>query len=336
MLVRWVGFLLGAIAVSVTSYVVIWPRVLHATSSPHMSPAAKNYLDQAIKLFREQHINAAKVDWQTLTKEAYWAADGAKTTADTYPAIWFIIRSLGEKHTLLVDPDHARADATGKPSGEAKPQPFLPPRGERLTNGIGVIRLFGFFGPVDEGKLYAQQARAQISDMKAHGVCRFVLDLREDDGGNMYPMLNGVSGLLEPGVLGTFQFPDGEYAAWALADGTVTEQPPRRSLPVARRTSPTLPVAVLIGRDTGSAGEFTAMSFEGRANTRFFGSPTAGFVTANTPIQLSDGAVLVMTVAWGLDRTGRRYVDRIEPDEATGSGDAALCAAVTWLSHQSC
>jgi C-terminal processing protease CtpA/Prc len=78
------------------------------------------------------------------------------------------------------------------------------------------------------------------------------------------------------------------------------------------------------------------MSFEGRQRTRFFGSPSAGFVTANSPIPLPDGAVLVMTVAWGLDRTGKRYVDRIEPDEDTGSGGAALGVAVDWLSHQSC
>jgi hypothetical protein len=335
MLVRWVGFLLAAMAVSLTTYVVIWPRGLHATSSPQMSPAAKNYLDQAIRLFREQHINAAKVDWQTLTKEAYWTADGAKSTADTYPAIWFIIRSLGEKHTLLVDPDQARAAATGKPSGSAKPEPLLLPQGAQLANGIGVIRLFGFMGSVDQGKLYAKTAQAKISDMKAHGVCRFVLDLREDTGGNMYPMLNGVRGLLEPGILGTFLSPRGQYASWALRDGAVTVLPPRNALPAATRTSPTLPVAVLIGPHTGSAGEFTAMSFEGRPNTRFFGSPSAGFVTANVPISLSDGAILVMTSSWGLDRTGKRYVNRIEPDEDIGSA-AALEAAANWLAHRSC
>jgi carboxyl-terminal processing protease len=106
--------------------------------------------------------------------------------------------------------------ATGKPSGDAKPQPLLLPKATRLPNGIGVIRLFGFMGTVDQGKLYTETAQRKISDLKAQGACRFVLDVREDTGGNMYPMLNGVSGLLEPGTLGTFLSPHGKYTSWVL------------------------------------------------------------------------------------------------------------------------
>jgi hypothetical protein len=51
-----------------------------------MSAEAKLYLDQAIKLLREQHINSSNLDWQALTQKAYAAASGAKKTADTYSA----------------------------------------------------------------------------------------------------------------------------------------------------------------------------------------------------------------------------------------------------------
>jgi peptidase S41-like protein len=326
-------FVALALAVSVPAVIAL--EAARSTASTNMSPEAKAYLDRAIALFREQHINSAKADWPTLTHDAYAAAAGSRTTADTYPAIRLIIKELGEKHTLFVDPDQAKAVATGKPSGKAVPPPMLLPEGTRLANGIGVIRLYGFMGPIDQGKLYTETAQGKIGDMKAHGICRFVLDIRDDTGGNMYPMLNGVKGLLEPGILGTFQSPHGQYASWALDDGAVTVRPPQDTFPVGIRTSATLPVAVLIGPHTASAGEFTAMSFEGRPNTRFFGSPSAGFVTANSPVPLSDGAVLVMTNSWGLDRTGKKYVDRIEPDEETGVG-GALDSAVKWLSSQPC
>jgi carboxyl-terminal processing protease len=333
---RWVGFLLVAMALSMTTYAVIWPRIVHATSKPQMSPIAKKYLDQSIALFREQHINAAKMDWPALTQQAYAAADGARTTADTYPAISLIIRALGEKHTFFADPDEARAMMTGKPSGDAKPSPFQLPEGTLLGKDIGVVRLFGFEGSVKQGSLYAETAQAKIRAMKARGICRFILDLRGDVGGNMYPMINGVSGLLEPGILGTFLSPHHQYQAWALQSGAVRVLPAQDTAPVAKRTSAALPVAVLIGPQTASAGEFTVMSFKGRPNTRFFGAPSAGFVTGNSAFPLSDGAVIFMTDVWGLDRTGKKYVDRIKPDEDTGSGEAALHAAVTWLSHQSC
>lgn len=307
-----------------------------ASSVPGMSQEAKAYLDRAIALFREQHINSSKMDWPTLTQKAYAAAAGAKTTADTYPAIRLIIVALGEKHTVFLDPDHARAQSTGKASGKAEPPPLLLPEGLRLANGIGVVRLYNFIGSPEAGRLYTRSAQKKIADMKAHGVCRFVVDLRANPGGNMYPMLTGISGLLEPGVLGIFENPQGQFSPWVLKDGVVTELPFQERLPSPTTGRATPPVAVLIGPQTLSSGEFTAISFKGRANTRFFGAPTGGYVTGNDLVPLPDGAVIVMTSTYGRDRTGKKYIDRIEPDENTGSGGAALDAALKWLSAQPC
>jgi C-terminal processing protease CtpA/Prc len=302
-----------------------------------ISPAARAYLDRAIALFREDHINSLKMDWPALTQRAYAAAAAAKTTADTYPAIWLIIHELGEKHTTFIDPDHARALSTGKTSGKATPPPLLLPEVMRLANGIGVIRLYGFIGSLERAKLYTQTARRKIADLKTRGICRFVLDLRANGGGNMYPMLGGLSGLLEPGVLGIFENPEGQYSPWVLKkNGVVEELDYRKTRPHGTVDQAAPPVAVLIGPETASSGEFTAMAFEGRANTRFFGAPSAGYVTANEMTPLSDDAVIVMTTAWGLDRTGKKYVDRIEPDENTGAGGAAFDRAVKWLSGQRC
>jgi hypothetical protein len=43
-----------------------------------------------------------------------------------------------------------------------------------------------------------------------------------------------------------------------------------------------------------------------------------------------------MTVGWGVDRMGKKYNDRIEPDVTTGAGGPAMDAAVKWLSAQPC
>src|SRR5581483_1404382 len=156
------------------------------------SPEAKAYLDKAIALFREQHINSAKMDWPALTEKAYAAAAGAKTSADTYPAIRLIIKELGEKHTLFLEPDQARADMTGKASGKAVPPPFILPEASQLPNHIGAVRLRGFIGSTEKGKLYASTAQSKVRQLQSGGACRFLLDLREDTGGNMYPMLDGI------------------------------------------------------------------------------------------------------------------------------------------------
>jgi hypothetical protein len=48
-----------------------------------------------------------------------------------------------------------------------------------------------------------------------------------------------------------------------------------------------------------------------------------------------------MTGSWGLDRTGKKYLDRIEPDESIGMfdeliGNGVVDSAVKWLSTQRC
>lgn len=307
------------------------------TKPAPMSPAAKAYLDQAITLFREAHINSAEMNWPALTEKAYTAASGAQSTADTYPAIRLIIKALGEKHTVFLEPDQAKADTTGKNSGTASAPPFQPPEAVRLASGIGVVTLHGFMGSPDQAQLYARQGQAEIERAKAEGVCRFVVDLRDDTGGNMYPMISSVAGLLDDGVLGTFVNAHKQFVPWLLKDGTTTVGQMSYSLARAKPlTSVQIPVAVLIGPMTASAGEFTAMSFEGRPRTRFFGGESAGYVTANQPMPLSDGAVILMTSGWGIDRTGKKYLDRIEPDENTGAGNEAVAAAVKWVSAQPC
>jgi hypothetical protein len=302
-----------------------------------MSPEARAYLDHAIALFRQTHINSSKMDWPALTSDAYAAAAGAKTTADTYPAIWLIIKRLGEKHTFFQDPDQAKAQATGTNSGKAVAPQLLLPEALRLANAIGVIRLYQFGGSQAQAALYSQTGQAKISELKRQGVCRFVVDLRADSGGNMYPMISSVGALLGNGALGTFENGAGKYTPWLLKDGVATIGPISDSpTAAAKPIEGAVPVAVLIGPPTASAGEFTAMSFKGRPNTRFFGEPTAGYVTANQPIPLPDGAVIIMTVGWGIDRAGRKYTDWIEPDEITGAGGQAMDAAVKWLSTQPC
>ena len=264
-------------------------------------------------------------------------AAGAKTTADTYPAIWLIIKALGEKHTFFMTPDQAKAQSTGKASNDIEPPPLLLPEGAKLSQGVGVIRLYGFSGSIEQGRQYAEFGQTKLEGLQAQGICKFVMDLRPNVGGNMYPMIDAVRGLLDDGVLGTFENAAGQVTPWVLRDGKTTTVVGGVAAPArSNRVQNSVPVAVLIGPSTSSAGEYTAMSFKGRANTRFFGAATSGYITANQPVPLSDGAVIIMTAAWGSDRTGRKYVDRMEPDEVTGAGGPALDAAVNWLSRQRC
>jgi C-terminal processing protease CtpA/Prc len=98
-------------------------------------------------------------------------------------------------------------------------------------------------------------------------------------------------------------------------------------------------VAVLIGPLTASSGEFTALALRNRPLTRLFGQPTFGVPTGNETKQLSDGAVVFLTVCLGADRSGETFDGPIPPEEPVPTtwavfgteDDPPVAEAISWL-----
>ncbi len=188
--------------------------------------------------------------------------------------------------------------------------------------------------------------KRSINDSDALAV--LIVDLRFNGGGNMFPMIGGVSPLLGDGIVGAFHR-KGEHRDWRVVqkqdrdevDGQSTTRIDGVTLRSAWHDLRSAPVALLTGAKTASSGEATLVSFLGRPNTKTFGALTAGQSSANRGIRLSDGAMLLITTSLFADRTGRVYGGKITPDvavdeSADGPLDAqpAVVAAVKWLSEQ--
>lgn len=187
-------------------------------------------------------------------------------------------------------------------------------------------------------------AALALEALAAHaGACGWVVDVRLNAGGNMWPMLAAAGPLLGEGELGAFVLKDGERWAWTYESGTVRAD--GVAMDVARgapELAPLPPVAVLTSGLTASAGEALAVAFRGRPGARSFGEATAGVPTVNRAFPLPDGATLLLTVGRFADRTGRVYAEPLEPDEvlpvrwdAYGTPDDPLLqAASAWLLAQ--
>ncbi|AZS73781.1 hypothetical protein DDE74_25050 [Streptomyces lydicus] len=148
-------------------------------------------------------------------------------------------------------------------------------------------------------------------------------------------MLTVLAPLLGHGHLGSFVDAAGEVSGrWLLRDGVVyVDDEALSATPHPYLLAePEPPVAVLIDGRTMSAGEATLIAFLGMPRVRTFEAPTAGLATGNVAIDLTDGAVLVLTVAREADRTGRLYGNApIAPDQPTPGDADALTDAVAWL-----
>lgn len=168
------------------------------------------------------------------------------------------------------------------------------------------------------------------------------MDLRSNTGGDIYPMIAGIGPVLGEGVCGYFVVPasaDSDVRIpWSYANGasyfSKTELVSIGGVPYnLKEILP--PVAVLIGPSTISAGEATAISFEGRKRTTFLGQPSAGMTTGNSTFVLSDGAILVLATALEADRTGRVYNGAISPNFLeSAAGDSTINAAIRWINKQ--
>ena len=182
----------------------------------------------------------------------------------------------------------------------------------------------------------------QVIRSKDNGTrCGWIVDLRDNSGGNMWPMLLGMAPLLRTSVVnnedvGAFETAQGPQR-WTLT-ATAVQHAGKPVLDFGQSgyvlRQPGAPVAVLFGPHTGSSGEASALAWRGRAQTRSFGQPTAGVSTGNVVHTLADGSRLLLTTTLMRDRNDRGDGLKIEPDQRTDGDAATLAAAQQWLLAQ--
>ncbi len=145
-----------------------------------------------------------------------------------------------------------------------------------------------------------------------------MLDLRDLDADSPWPAFAALSTLLDGPAIGGF-VNRSETQHW-IADRGVARLAGGPALADVQPDAPEPPLrgplAVLIGPGTRNGGEDLVVAFRGRAHTRLFGSPTAGFPTAGVTVhQLSDGSLLGVLESRAADRTGVVHRQPIEPDD---------------------
>jgi hypothetical protein len=293
--------------------------------SAPMSETARTMVDTAIKLTKEKALRAPLVDWASVEPMVRLSAAGATTAADTYPAIRYLLGALGDHHSFLMP---ASAASDFKSGAVQNPAPDV----RAMPDKIGYISVPGYSGgEAASMKAYAVRTHELLAAAVPNVSCGWIVDLRGNGGGNMWPMLAGLKPFLGGAGLGSFEGRDGNGPKWTAGQGVGVEPP--APLNVLEDSW----VAVLTGPRTASSGEAVTIAFRGRPRSRSFGQGTAGLSTANQGLSLPDGSMMLVTTAIELDRDGNKYGGVIQPDvnvPAAPPGTAAdpvIAAAATWL-----
>jgi carboxyl-terminal processing protease len=278
-------------------------------------------------LMQANSINRLTIDWTAFRASVLRVAGASQTIADLNPAIREAITLLRDGHSSY----RSAAGTTifvGLRSCSAPSLVAVTP-----PANIGTVAVGAFSGTTEQANAFARQIQDTIAARDRDDLIGWIVDLRSNGGGNMWPMIAGLGPIIGGGPLGYFIGPTGSESGWDYRDGSSfsgnfavsTVSPPY----TLKRPAPR--VAVLSDNRIASSGEATLIAFRRRPNTRSFGQPTCGLSTANATYPLSDGATLTVTTSVMADRAKTRFGDSIPPDEVIDDPQQAIQRAIAWL-----
>jgi carboxyl-terminal processing protease len=276
------------------------------------SAAARAYLERALTALHDHSMDLKPSTWPSIKTRAERLARNARTPADTYAAIRVAIAALRDPHTIFLPPDKART--FNGPDAST----FNAPSGALIDHRFALVELPAFEGNDDAIAGYTTDGIRALRRLAAAAPCGWIVDLRGNNGGNMWPMLTVVLPLLRGSPVGYFVDKNGHRTPWNIQRAAVFsgdhQMVPLRNNVRLKAAAPA--VAVLQDEATGSSGEAVLVAFRGQPQTKTFGLHSAGAPSGNTLVYLSDGAELLVTEARDADRTGHVYPNLvpIEPD----------------------
>lgn len=279
------------------------------------SKKAKRILDKALDITENNSIVSDSINWIKTKKDLYALAEGAQTTKDCYSALNYLISILnkkGDNHSGFYPPEFNKKNKTENIDGRISKSKYL-------GASIGYIEVPGFMSINNKISVdFATKIQNQIKNLDSiYSINKWIVDLRENTGGNMYPMIAGLGPILGNEILGYFSSPKQklEYS-WEYKNGSAMAYGHKICTvknPYILKTK-ILQIIVLIGPHTGSSGEMTTISFIGKENVTLVGSPTAGYSTGNAGHKLSDGAVLNLCESFCKDRNKNSILGPIKPN----------------------
>lgn len=302
--------------------------VLAPASAP-LAADARAYLGAALDSLQRLSRHARTMDWALVRDSAFALAAGARTPRETWGALQWALTRVDRHSDLLVPvPRFSR---------------------EMVSGRVGYLRVPSFSGPATNSTL-ADSLQLAIAELERTGACGWIVDLRWNTGGNVWPMLAGIGPLLGDSVAAVHALPEGPTAL-LYRDGVSLQRETsgaewigtRVSVPPVVLRDRLAPVAVLVDSMTGSSGEAIALAFRGRPGARSFGTVTGGYATVNRNVRLADGVEMLVTVGVMGDPHGRPAEGgRLTPDEVVASprqylprpSDPASARAAAWVLAQ--
>lgn len=293
-------------------------------------------IKKMIREFERNSINKDSIDWKYFEKKVWESAVISKDSA--------VITALtlnGEKHSSYYDQtSKTYLSAEGKEDYNYKKiKPF-----ENEEN-LGYINIFPFINSrknldktLKKGAEYINENLQNIRRQDSKRLKGWIIDLRKNNGGNMWPMLISLTPFLEDEILGHFLIEE-KWHEWSkqenqIFDGSSNQTKKFIDAPLEYKLkNKNLKIAVLINGNTASSGEAAAIALMSNPNVKFFGNNTAGYTTSNSTITLKNNDVLILTSGVMADYTKQEYWNGVKPNFKISGTDDLKNEILEWFSQ---
>ncbi len=198
------------------SFLLIFASTCSNSTKRILTP--KEYLNEVFEIIEKNSINKDSIDFQRIKKVAYAKLKDTDSIEDCYPIIQSILKDLGDNHSLFMSREQVNKwQSTSLVNDYQKLITFS---GKLLNENIGYINMKGFSsGDSISIQKYADSLQNQIKSIDNKNLNGWILDLRENTGGNCWPMLTGIGPLLGNGICGFFIDNIGQKSSWFYRDG---------------------------------------------------------------------------------------------------------------------
>ncbi|MEM8886881.1 MAG: S41 family peptidase [Bacteroidota bacterium] len=296
-----------------------------------ISEEAESFLNEVLDIMEQNSIKRKEIDWPAFRAEVTEVAGAAQASSDTYGGIARALNLIDDKHSFFQTP--FGSIITGF-NGLNCSAPIV--SAPELPDEIGYVRVRSFSGASNDARAisFAEAIQNSIREQDSSSIKGWIVDLRGNGGGNMWPMLAGVGPILGQGVAGHFIDPNNNVTAWGYDNG-------RAFINLFTNTqindpyqliNPTPKVAVLQDKQVASSGEAIVIAFIGRENTRSFGTESCGLSTSNNSYNLSDNSTLFLTTAFMADRDRNIFGNPVPPDQES-TPQSILEDAINWIEN---
>lgn len=300
------------------------------------SKLALQYISSACDIIVGNSLVRDSINISSLKEIALKIAGPAKKYSDCFLAVNYLLESLrpfGDHHSFFMSASEVK---NWKNEGSQVSKIEFPTC--KVIDSCGYILVPPFHG--GNTKLmtaYADSLQKGIQNLSISNIKGWIIDLRQNTGGNMEPMIAGLGPLFSSEKLGSLVDVNGNLDSWYYKDGRYYGDGYKGwsvSKPIILTAN--LPIAVLTSNQTGSSGEIVVISFLGNSNTKSFGQPTWGLTTGNGSFELKDGSQIFLASTIMTDRNGSPYTASINPDflienKRDTDTDEIIDASIYWI-----